>query len=183
MADKNIESVLLEERIFPPPASFTARARIKPADLEGLRRRAREDHVGFWSELASRELTWQTPFTVKLDDSEAPNYGWFTDGRINASYNCLDVHLKERGEKTAVIFEGEPGDVRRLSYRELHAQVCRCANALKAQGVTRGDRVVIYMPLVPEILIAMHACNRIGAQSLCRIDSSQLADDEDRTDE
>jgi acetyl-CoA synthetase len=163
MADKNIESALLEERIFPPPASFTARALIKPVDLEGLRRRAREDHVGFWSELASRELTWQTPFTVTLDDSEAPNYGWFTDGRINASYNCLDVHLKERGDKTAVIFEGEPGDVRRLSYRELHAEVCRFANALKAQRIGRGDRVIIYMPLVPEILIAMHACNRIGA--------------------
>ncbi|MGH8322587.1 MAG: acetate--CoA ligase, partial [Steroidobacteraceae bacterium] len=100
---------------------------------------------------------------VTLDDSSAPNYRWFTDGRLNVSYNCLDVHLAERGEKTALIFEGEPGDVRRLSYRELHAQVCRFANALKAQGVNSGDRVIIYMPLVPEAVIAMHACNRIGA--------------------
>jgi acetyl-CoA synthetase len=163
MADKNIKSILLEERSFPPPADFTARARIKPQDLAALRERARADHVGFWSELAARELTWHTPFTVRLDDREAPNYRWFSDGRLNASYNCLDVHLAERGHKTAVIFEGEPGDVRRLSYRELHAEVCRFANALKARGVTKGDRVIIYMPLVPEVLIAMHACNRIGA--------------------
>ncbi|HUE49074.1 MAG TPA: AMP-binding protein, partial [Steroidobacteraceae bacterium] len=163
MADKNIQSVLLEKRTFPPPPAFAARARIKPADLESLRKRARDDHVGFWADLASQELSWHTPFTVTLDDTHAPNYRWFSDGRLNASYNCLDVHLNQRGDKTAVIFEGEPGDVRRLSYRELHAQVCRFANALKAQGVTRGDRVIIYMPLVPEILIAMHACNRIGA--------------------
>src|SRR6266404_534817 len=163
MADKNIQSALLETRSFPPPPAFAARARIKPADLENLRKRARDDHVGFWADLASQELSWHTPFTVTLDDTHAPNYRWFSDGRLNASYNCLDVHLNERGHKTAVIFEGEPGDVRRLSYRELHAQVCRFANALKAQGVTRGDRVIIYMPLVPEIVIAMHACNRIGA--------------------
>jgi acetyl-CoA synthetase len=163
MADKNIKSVLLEERTFPPPPEFVARARIKPADAEKLRRRAREDHTGFWAELAASELTWQKPFTKAFDDSDAPNYRWFTDGRLNASVNCLDIHLDERGHKTALIFEGEPGDVRRLSYRELHAEVCRFANALKAQGVSRGDRVIIYMPLVPEIVIAMHACNRIGA--------------------
>jgi acetyl-CoA synthetase len=163
MADKNIKSVLLEERSFPPPSAFTARARIKPADLEDLHRRARADHVGFWAELAARELIWHTPFTVAFDGAQAPNYRWFTDGRLNASFNCLDRHLAERGHKTAVIFEGEPGDVRRLSYRELHAEVCRFANALKAQGIGPGDRVIIYMPLVPEILVAMHACNRIGA--------------------
>jgi acetyl-CoA synthetase len=163
MADNNIKSVLLEERSFPPPPAFSARARIKPADLESLQRRAREDHVGFWAGLAARELTWHTPFTVALDSEQAPNYRWFTDGRLNASFNCLDIHLGERGHKTAVIFEGEPGDVRRLSYRELHAEVCRFANALKAHGIASGDRVVIYMPLVPEVLIAMHACNRIGA--------------------
>ena len=163
MADKNIQSILLEKRTFNPPPGFAARARVKPADLETLRKRARDDHVGLWADLASQELTWHTPFTVALDDTQAPNYRWFGDGRLNASYNCLDVHLNERGHKTAVIFEGEPGDVRRLSYRELHAEVCRFANALKSQGVTRGDRVIIYMPLVPEILVAMHACNRIGA--------------------
>jgi acetyl-CoA synthetase len=163
LAHKNIVSTLLEQRSFPPPAAFTARARLKPADLEALQRRAREDNVGFWTELAASELTWHRPFTVGLDASDAPNYRWFSDGQLNASYNCLDVHLGERGHKTAVIFEGEPGDVRRLSYRELHAEVCRFANALKAQGIGKGDRVIIYMPLVPEILVAMHACNRIGA--------------------
>jgi len=163
MSDKNIESILKEKRSFPPPPAFAARARIKPADLENLYRRARADHVGFWAELGAQELKWQVPFTRALDESRAPNYRWFTDGQLNASVNCLDVHLAERGHKTAVIFEGEPGDVRHLSYRELHAQVCLFANALKAHGVRRGDRVIIYMPLVPEILVAMHACNRIGA--------------------
>ncbi|HKD53501.1 MAG TPA: acetate--CoA ligase, partial [Steroidobacteraceae bacterium] len=162
-AQKNITSVLLEERTFPPTQAFAAHARVKADDAAALRARAAEDNVGFWSELAARELTWETPFTVTLDESEAPNYRWFSDGRLNASVNCLDIHLKERGHKTAVIFEGEPGDVRRLSYHELHTEVCRFANALKAQGVHRGDRVVIYMPLVPEIIVAMHACNRIGA--------------------
>jgi acetyl-CoA synthetase len=161
--DKNIESVLIEQRTFPPSSEFTARSRIKPHDLEALRKRAADDHVGFWADLASQELSWHRPFTVALDETRAPNYRWFTDGRLNASWNCLDVHLNERGHKTAIIFEGEPGDVRRLSYRELHADVCRFANALKAQGINKGDRVVIYMPMVPEVLVAMHACNRIGA--------------------
>jgi len=163
MANKNIVSVLLEERSFAPSAEFTRQARIKPADVQKLREQAAKDHVGFWSELAREELHWQTPFTVTLDDSQAPNYRWFTDGRLNVSYNCLDVHLQEHGDKTALIFEGEPGDVRRVSYRELHKEVCRFANALKAQGVGHGDRVIIYMPLVPEVVVAMHACNRIGA--------------------
>jgi len=161
--DKNIESALVEQRIFPPAPEFTARARIKPHDLESLRKRAADDHVGFWADLASQELSWHRPFTVALDETRAPNYRWFTDGRLNASWNCLDVHLNERGHKTAIIFEGEPGDVRRLSYRELHADVCRFANALKASGLAKGDRVVIYMPMVPEVVVAMHACNRIGA--------------------
>jgi acetyl-CoA synthetase len=163
MASKNIVSVLQEERTFAPAAEFAARARIKPADLERMRRQAAEDPNGFWAELARQELTWHTPFTVTLDDSAAPNYRWFTDGRLNVSFNCLDVHLAERGDKTAILFEGEPGDTRRLSYRELHAEVCRFANALKAQGIRKGDRVAIYLPLVPEAVVAMHACNRIGA--------------------
>ena len=163
MANKNIVSVLLEERSFAPPSEFTQHARLKPADVAKLREEASKDHVGFWAEMARKELQWETPFTVALDDSSAPNYRWFTDGRLNASYNCLDVHLADRGDKTALIFEGEPGDVRRLSYRELHTEVCRFANALKAQGVGVGDRVIIYMPLVPEVVVAMHACNRIGA--------------------
>ena len=163
MASKNIVSVLQEERTFAPAADFTARARIKPADLERMRHEAAEDANGFWARLAREELTWHQPFTITLDDSAAPNYRWFTDGRLNVSFNCLDVHLAERGQKTAIIFEGEPGDTRRLSYKELHAEVCRFANALRAQGIRKGDRVAIYLPLVPETVVAMHACNRIGA--------------------
>jgi acetyl-CoA synthetase len=163
MASKNIVSVLQEERTFPPAAEFAAQARVKPQDLERMRSEAAADPNGFWARLARQEIAWHTPFTVTLDDSAAPNYRWFTDGRLNVSFNCLDVHLEQRGDKTAIIFEGEPGDTRRLSYRELHGEVCRFANALKAQGVGKGDRVAIYLPLVPEAVVAMHACNRIGA--------------------
>ncbi len=163
MSDKNIKSILLEERSFPPPPGFISRARIKAADLAALHARAKADNEGFWKELAAQELVWHRPFTVGLDASRAPNFRWFADGELNASYNCLDVHLEERGHKTAIIFEGEPGDVRRLSYRELHADVCRFANTLRRQGVGKGDRVIIYLPLVPEAIVAMHACNRIGA--------------------
>lgn len=163
MAGQNIESVLLEERSFPPSGEFTAKAGLKPADLQTLQKAAAADPVGFWADLARKELQWQQPFTSALDTSDAPNYRWFADGRLNVSFNCLDVHLAERGHKTAIIFEGEGGDTRHLSYRELHAEVCRFAGALRDQGVQRGDRVIIYMPLIPEVLIAMHACNRIGA--------------------
>jgi acetyl-CoA synthetase len=159
----DIKSVLQERRRFAPPAAFAARARIGPQQLEALHRRARQDYVGFWAELARRELRWHKPFSIGLDDSDAPNYRWFCDGELNVSDNCLDVHLAERGHKTAIIFESEAGEVRRLSYRQLHAQVCRVANALKGQGVQAGDRVVIYLPMVPEAVIALQACARIGA--------------------
>ena len=163
MSSQNIKSVLIEERRFPPSAEFTARARLKPADLEALRAEAAANHQGFWARQAQTELRWHKPFSITLDESDAPNYRWFTDGELNVSHNCLDVHLEERGHKTAVTFVGEPGDVRHVSYRELHADVCRFANALLAQDVKPGDRVVIYMPMTPEAIVAMHACARIGA--------------------
>jgi acetyl-CoA synthetase len=163
MSGNDIRSVLDEQRSFPPPTEFTAAAGLKPDDLAALQRRAEADPVGYWAELARAEIAWQRLFTTTLDDSAAPNYRWFSDGELNVSWNCLDVHLAEHGHRTAIIFEGEPGDQRRLSYRELHAEVCRFANALKARGIRRGDRVVIYMPLVPEAVIAMQACARIGA--------------------
>jgi acetyl-CoA synthetase len=162
-AATDIESTLREKRSFAPAPAFTARARVKPADLAALRRRAEEDYTGFWADLARSHLHWHRPFTQTLDESDAPNYRWFSDGELNVSYNCLDAHLAERGDKRAIIFEGEPGDTRTLSYRELHAQVCRFANVLKGLGAGRGDRIVIYMPLVPETIIAMQACARIGA--------------------
>jgi acetyl-CoA synthetase len=155
--------VLQEERSFPAPAAFRKQANVNAEALERMHAKAAEDYVGFWSELAATELSWSKPFTVPLDDSRAPNYRWFCDGELNVAYNCLDVHLQERGDKVALIAEGEPGDVRKLTYRELHREVCRFANALKSRGVTSGDRVVIYMPLIPEAVVAMLACARIGA--------------------
>jgi acetyl-CoA synthetase len=113
--------------------------------------------------LAVAEINWHRPFTIPLDDSRAPNYRWFTDGQLNVSYNCLDVHLETRADKVAIIFEGEPGDIRKLTYAQLHEAVCQFGNALKNQGVGRGDRVIIYMPLIPEAVVAMQACARIGA--------------------
>ncbi|MEY3337910.1 MAG: acetate--CoA ligase [Pseudomonadota bacterium] len=163
MSQNNIESVLNEVRVFPPDPRFVQRAGVGPDDLEALYQRAESDPTGYWSDLARSEISWHRPFTQALDDTAAPNYRWFADGELNVSFNCLDVHLAEHGDRTAIVFEGEPGDVRRLSYRELHVEVCRFANALKSRGIGRGDRVVIYMPLVPEAVVAMQACARIGA--------------------
>ena len=163
MAQKDIQSVLHEDRVFPPSAEFKKRATLQPKDLAALHKRAAEDYVGFWADLAVSEIHWHRPFSVPLDDTDAPNYQWFSDGRLNVSYNCLDVHLGTAADKIAIVFEGEPGDVRKITYAELHAEVCRFANALKANGVNKGDRVIIYMPLIPEAVIAMQACARIGA--------------------
>jgi len=163
VAQKDIQSVLHEDRVFPPSAQFKEHATLQPKDLAALHKRAAEDYVGFWADLAASEIHWHHPFSVPLDDTDAPNYRWFSGGRLNVSYNCLDVHLGIAGDKVAIVFEGEPGDVRRLTYAELHAEVCRFANALKATGINKGDRVIIYMPLIPEAVIAMQACARIGA--------------------
>src|SRR5580692_1107244 len=160
---KNIDSVLQERRLFAPNPQFVARAQLKADELQRLRQAAATDAPAFWADQARKELVWHRPFTRVLDESRAPNFEWFADGQLNVAYNCLDVHLRDRGHKTALVFEGEPGDSRRLSYQELHAQVCRTSNALRALGIRSGDRVVIYMPLVPEIIIAMFACARIGA--------------------
>ncbi len=163
MNDKSIESILHEKRIFPPSDDFTAATCLNQADADALYAEAAADHEAFWARLAREQIHWETPFTEVLDTSNAPNFRWFTDGRLNVSYNCLDIHLAERGDKIAIIFEGEGGDQRRLTYRELTDDVSRFANALKAQGIAAGDRVVIYMPMVPEAVIAMQACARIGA--------------------
>jgi len=163
MAQKDIQSVLQEDRLFPPSAAFAKHAVLKAAELKRMHAKAADDYVGFWADLAVAEIEWHRPFTVPLDDSRAPNYRWFTDGQLNVSHNCLDVHLASRADKVAIIFEGEPGDVRKLTYAQLHQEVCQFGNALKALGIGRGDRVIIYMPLIPEALVAMQACARIGA--------------------
>ena len=160
----NIQSTLTEARVFAPDPSFSKKAHIKSfEEYAQLRKHADEDHEGFWADLAKRELHWHKPFTKILDSANAPHYAWFSDGILNVSYNCLDRHLPTKANKTAIIFEGEPGDIRRLSYQELHTAVCQFANALKTKGIDQGDRVVIYMPMVPEAVIAMLACARIGA--------------------
>ncbi|HXI48384.1 MAG TPA: acetate--CoA ligase [Steroidobacteraceae bacterium] len=163
MAQKDIQSVLQEDRVFPPSAAFARHATLKAAELKRMHAKAADDYVGFWADLAAVEIDWHRPFTVPLDDARAPNYRWFTDGQLNVAHNCLDVHLAGRADKVAIIFEGEPGDIRRLTYAQLHQEVCQFGNALKAQGVGRGDRVIIYMPLIPEAVVAMLACARIGA--------------------
>ncbi len=163
MSDNKIESILNEQRSFPPPQEFIDSATIKAADLEALYAKAAADYQGYWGDLARETIQWQKPFNQVLDESSAPNYAWFRGGTLNVSYNCLDIHLESLGDKTAIIFEGEEGDTRSLSYAELTAEVCRFANALKASGIEAGDRIVIYMPMVPEAVIAMQACARIGA--------------------
>ena len=163
MSVENIDSILQEERLFPPAATFSEKARITEDKLDQLRRQSQQNHTGFWAELARREITWQTPFTHVLDDTNTPHYQWFNDGTLNVSYNCLDRHLAERGNQPAIIFEGEKGDTQTLTYQALHGQVCRFANALRAQGIEKGDRVIIYMPMIPEAVVAMQACARIGA--------------------
>ncbi|HKX46030.1 MAG TPA: acetate--CoA ligase [Planctomycetota bacterium] len=159
-----IESVLHEDRRFPPPEGFRARARLSSlAEYERLHRRSLEDPEGFWGEVA-RELPWMAPFGRVLDWSGAPFAKWFVGGKLNASAVCVDRHLAgPRRTKRALVWEGEPGDTRSLTYEELHAEVCRAANALRERGVRRGDRVAIYMPMVPELAVALLACARIGA--------------------
>jgi acetyl-CoA synthetase len=159
----DIESVLTENRLFEPSAEFTANARIKADDLKALQQQAEDDYEGFWADQAKQLIDWKTPFTQTLDDSNAPHFKWFTDGTMNVSYNCIDRHLEENANKTAIIFEGEAGDTHLISYQRLHDDVCHFANAMKAKGIKKGDRVVIYMPMVPEAVVAMQACARIGA--------------------
>lgn len=159
----NIQSVLQETRLFEPSDAFKANAAIDEAAYLAMVKKAEEDYEGYWADLAREFIDWQIPFTNVLDDSRAPHFEWFNDGTLNVSANCLDRHIAKRGDKIAIRFEGEPGDVRTLTYRELLAEVCKFANALKANGVGKGDRVVIYMPMIVEGVIAMQACARIGA--------------------
>jgi acetyl-CoA synthetase len=158
-----IRSVSRESRTFPAPPSFAAHARLRDqAEYDRMYRRSVDDPNGFWGDTARAELAWSKPFTSVLT-GQVPWTKWFEDGELNLSANCLDRHLATRGDKPALIWEGEPGDERTLSYAELHAEVCRFAGALGKLGVARGDRVAIYMPLIPEAAVAMLACTRIGA--------------------
>jgi len=158
MTDR-IETLLDEQRSFPPPVGCRARAWVKDT---AIYERARQDREAYWADWA-KELEWIRPWDRVLE-WKPPHAQWFVGGKLNVSANCLDRHVKAgRGDRVAVIWEGEPGDVRRITYAELLAQVQRCANVLKSLGVRKGDRVAIYLPMVPEVAVAMLACARIGA--------------------
>ncbi|HHO70060.1 MAG TPA: acetyl-coenzyme A synthetase, partial [Halothiobacillus sp.] len=160
----NLESVLHEDRVFPPNPEFAAHARIGSREAyDALCAEAEKDYEGYWARLAREEITWQTPFTQILDESNAPHYRWFADGTLNVSVNCIDRHLNSKGDKVAFIVEHDDGETRTITYRQLSEQVNRLANGLKELGIKTGDRVVIYMPMLPEAVIAMLACARIGA--------------------
>ncbi len=153
------------EKIYPAPADRNAL--IQPDQYESMYRQSIEDPEGFWSEQARRRLDWIKPFSKVKDCSFSEqdlHVKWFEDGTLNVSHNCLDRHLDTIGDQTAIIWEGDdPGTSQHISYRELHEKVCRLANALRAQGVSRGDRVTLYLPMIPEAAISMLACARIGA--------------------
>ena len=161
----NIESVLVENRVFPPSEQAVKSARISGmAAYQALCDEAEKDFEGFWARLARDNVVWTKPFTKVLDESKAPFYRWFDDGELNASANCLDKHIGTPTEnKTAIIFEADDGAVTRVTYKELLGRVSQFANALKAQGIKKGDRVIIYMPMTIEGVVAMQACARIGA--------------------
>jgi acetyl-CoA synthetase len=165
MPEVTIESVLQEQRLFAPPEGLAAQARIGSMEAyRALVAKAEADPDGFWGDFARSELHWFAPFHTVLDWSQPPFARWFEGGTTNLSFNCLDRHLTgPRAEKIALIWEGEPGDVRTFTYRQLHEEVCKAANALKALGIGKGDLVALYMPMVPEAAIAMLACARIGA--------------------
>lgn len=160
-----IESVLKERRVFQPSSEAIFGATVSGmAAYHALVAEADRDFEGFWTRLAREHLAWHKPFTKVLDERDAPFYKWFDDGELNASYNCLDRQIDlGHGEKVAIIFEADDGTVSNVTYRDLYHRVCRLANALRARGVRKGDRVVIYMPMSVEGITAMHACARVGA--------------------
>jgi acetyl-CoA synthetase len=164
MSESNIESILNEERSFSPSAEFANESYVRsPREYEQLYSKAAANPERFWAELAEQELHWFQKWETVLD-WQPPNAKWFVGGKLNISYNCLDRHLTTwRRNKAAIIWEGEPGDSRTITYGELHREVCLFANAMKQLGVTKGDLVAIYMPMIPEAAIAMLACARIGA--------------------
>jgi acetyl-CoA synthetase len=161
--NQDIDSTLRENRVFPPPPEFSAQAHIKSlAEYEALYKRSIEDPEGFWAEAAA-ELDWFKPWD-KVLEWNLPWAKWFVGGKLNLSYNCVDRHaLGARRGKAALIWEGEPGEIRRLTYAELHVEVQKFASALKGLGIKKGDRVAVYMGMTPELAIALLACARIGA--------------------
>ena len=160
----DIQSILHETRVFNPSDEFVKQANVSGMEsYRALCKEAEQDYAGYWARLARETLLWKKPFTRVLDESNAPFFKWFEDGELNVSYNCLDKHLASQPEKTAIIFEADDGAVTKINYRDLHTRVCQFANGLKSRGIKKGDRVVVYMPMSIEVVIAMQACARIGA--------------------
>jgi acetyl-CoA synthetase len=160
-----MEPLMNESRVFNPPTDFVKNAAISGMDAYNkLCAEAEKDYEGFWARLAKEHVYWKQPFTKTLDESKAPFYKWFEDGTTNASYNCLDRNLEiGNANKTAIIFESDDGKETKVTYQELHDRVCQLANALRKHGIKKGDRVIIYMPMSVEGVMAMQACARIGA--------------------
>jgi len=160
-----ISSVMQETRVFPPSEQTVKNATIgSMAAYEALCKEAEQDYAGYWARLAKEHVAWHKPFTKALDDSEAPFFKWFTDGELNVSYNCLDRQVDAGlGDKVAIIFEADGGQVTKVTYKEMLSRVGKFANALRAQGIKKGDRVIIYLPMSVEGVVAMQACARIGA--------------------
>ena len=161
----SIESVLHESRVFPPSERMVRHAAISgmPA-YEGLCRDADRDYEAYWARLAREHVIWHSHFSQTLDESNAPFYKWFSDGTLNVSYNCLERNIEQGlGDKIALIFEADDGKVTKVTYLELLHRVCRFANVLKSRGIKKGDRVIIYLPMSIEGVVAMQACARIGA--------------------
>ena len=164
MADKTIESVLHETRVFPPADAFVKQANISGMDAyRKLCAEAEKDFEGFWARLARENVLWHKPFNTVLNETKAPFFKWFEDGELNASYNCLDRHLKTQPDKIAIRFEADDGKVSTITYKELYRRVCMMANGLKTLNIKKGDRVIVYMPMSIEVVVAMQACARIGA--------------------
>src|SRR5216110_631487 len=152
---------LLQTEEFPPPPEFAKRTKVRD---QAVYEKAAADGPAWWADQARERLDWQTPFSSVLDESNPPFYTWFADGRLNASYNCLDRHVEAgHGDRVAFHWRGEEGEERDLTYAQLLADVQRLANGLKARGIRKGDVVGIYLPMIPEVVVAMLACARIGA--------------------
>ena len=157
-SSQTLDNLLAEDRTFPPSDEFAAQANLKAEAYD----RAAADPDAFWAEQANR-LSWSTPFTQVLDWSDAPHAKWFADGKLNVAYNCVDRHVEAgNGDTVAIHWEGEPGDTRTITYAELQQEVAKTANALASLGLQAGDRVAIYLPMIPEAVFSMLACARLG---------------------
>ncbi|HEU4854639.1 MAG TPA: AMP-binding protein, partial [Nitrosospira sp.] len=158
-----IQSILNETRTFTPSASFVEQANISGKEYDALCAEAEKDETAFWARLAREHISWHKSFTRVLDETNHPFLTWFDDGELNVSYNCLDRHQATQPDKVALIFEADDGAVTSCTYQDLYRRVCRFANGLKSLNIRKGDRVVIYMPMSIEAVVAMQACARIGA--------------------